>query len=216
MNSRITRWRPHPIPENKIFVAAIATVGVGAAQGILNSFDVFGSKAMTEFLAFVVCVWLFPYESRRKWTFWLGVCLLALGILGGAVWVLAVGFPARHETNFIPFSDIPTEFYVLGLVTGCIVAPLFEEKVVRHLLLDGVSHYFGRVVGILLVSAVFAAVHVGAVVSSFLYSIFLCICVHPFRLNTAQRAIIHGGINLAITQWVIFYPTMKGYSWVFP
>lgn len=83
MLNRMTRWKPRPIAENKIFAAAIAIVSVGAAQGILNHFDVFGSKAMTELLAFLVCVWLFPNEPGRKWTFPLGLSLVTIGLLGG-------------------------------------------------------------------------------------------------------------------------------------
>ncbi|MNV54650.1 CAAX amino terminal protease self- immunity [compost metagenome] len=144
------------------------------------------------------------------------VVLLGIGLLSGALWIIFIGLPARYETNYIPFGEIPVNFYILGLITSCVVAPLFEEKVVRHLLLDGVSHYFGRVLSIIMVSVVFAEVHVGAVTSSFFYSILLCICVHSFRLGTVQRSIIHGAINLAITQWVIFYPTPRDYYGSYP
>jgi len=210
--TKVARWKPRPIAENKIFVAAIAIVGVGAAQGVLRHFDVFGSKAMTEIVAFIVCVWLLPDESRREWTFRLGAALVAVGAVGGAVWILAIGIPAIPETTFIPFGEIPTRFYVLGLVTSCIVAPLFEEKVVRHLLFDGTSHYFGRFLGTIMVSAAFAAVHAGAFVSSFLFSILLCVLAYQFRLSTTQLATVHGTINLTITQWVIFYPTLRDYG----
>lgn len=210
--NRFAHWRPRPIAENKIFVAAIGIVAVGAVQGVLKYFDVFGSKAITELLAFAICVWLLPNEPRRKWTFRLGFALVAIGITGGATWVFAIGVPAIPYTKFIPFGEIPTKFYVLGLVTSCLVAPLFEEKVVRHLLFDGVSHYFGRVLGTIMISAAFAAVHVDAVISSFLFSILLCILAYPFNLSTTQLATVHGTINLTITQWVIFYPTLRDYG----
>ncbi|MNV33048.1 CAAX amino terminal protease self- immunity [compost metagenome] len=209
MINRMALWKPRPIAENKVFVAAIAIVGVGASQGILNSFDVFGSKAMTELLAFLACVWLFTDEPRRKWTFLLGVGLVAVGLLGGAIWVFFIGFPGRHETNFMPLSDVPLRFYVLGLVTSCIVTPLFEEKVVRHLLLDGASHYFGRLVATIGVSALFAAVHVDGVVSAFLLSVVLCVGAQLFNLNSIQRSIIHGIVNFSILHWVLLYPTLR-------
>jgi len=167
---------------------------------------------MVELLAFTVCVWLLPNEPRREWTFRLGAGLVAIGFAGGATWVFAIGIPAIPHTKFIPFGEIPIKFYVLGLVSSCIIGPLFEEKVVRHLLFDGVSHYFGRVLATIMVSAAFAAVHVGAVVSSFLFSILLCILAHPFRLSTTQLATVHGTINLTITQWAMFYPTFRDYG----
>ena len=212
MLRRIAHWRPRPIAENKIFVAAIATVGAGAALGVLKYFDVFGSRAIVELLAFAVCVWLLPNEPRREWTFRLGAALVAMGIAGGAIWVYVVGIPAIPHTKIIPFSEIPINFYFLGLISTCIIGPLFEEKVVRHLLFDGVSHYFGRVLGTIMVSAAFAAVHVDAVISSFLFSILLCILAYPFNLSITQLATVHGTINLTITQWVIFYPTLRDYG----
>ncbi|WP_258393924.1 MULTISPECIES: CPBP family intramembrane glutamic endopeptidase [Stenotrophomonas] len=193
-------------------MAAIAIVGVGAAQGVLSHFDVFGSRAMVELIAFIVCVWLLPSEPRRDWTFRLGAALVAVGIAGGMIWVLVIGVPAIPYTKFIPFGEIPIRFYILGLVSSCIIGPLFEEKVVRHLLFDGVSHYFGRVLGAILVSIAFAAVHVGAFVSTFLFSILLCVLACQFRLSTTQLATVHGTINLTITQWVIFYPTLRDYG----
>jgi membrane protease YdiL (CAAX protease family) len=209
--NKIAHWKPRPIAENKIFVAAIAIAGVGAAQGILNSFDVFGSKAMTEILAFLACAWLLPNEPRRKWS--LGLCtgLIGTGLLLGAIWVLFIGFPGRHETNFPQLKEIPLRFYALGLVTSCIAAPLFEEKVVRHLLLEGGSHYFGKLTATIGASALFAAVHVDAVVPAFLLSVLLCIGAQRFNLNSAQRSVIHGLINFSILHWVIFYPTLRDF-----
>lgn len=202
-------WKPRPIAENKVFVAAIAIMGAGAAQGILNYFDVFGSKAMTELLAFLACLWLFPNELRRRWTLPLGVGLVAVGLLGGTIWVFFIGFPARHETNFMPLSDVPMKFYILGLVTSCIVTPLFEEKAVRHLLLEGASHYFGRLVATIGVSALFAVVHVDGMVSAFLLSVVLCAGAQLFNLDSMQRSIIHGVVNFSILHWVLLYPTLR-------
>lgn len=211
MINKIAFWKPRPIAENKIFVAAIAIVGVGAAQGILNSFDVFGSKAMTEILAFLACAWLFPSEPRREWSLRLGISLIVTGLLLGAIWVLFIGFPGRHETNFTPLTETPLKFYALGLATSCIVAPLFEEKVVRHLLLDVASYYFRKLTATIGVSALFAAVHVDAVVSAFLLSVFLCVSTQLFNLNSAQRSVIHGLVNFSILHWVIFYPTLRDF-----
>ncbi|MDI9273605.1 CPBP family intramembrane glutamic endopeptidase [Stenotrophomonas sp. PFBMAA-4] len=211
MINNISLWKPRPIAENKILVAAIAIAGVGAAQGILNSFDVFGSKAMTEMLAFLACSRLLPNEPRRKWSPRLCTGLIAIGLLLGAIWVLFIGFPGRHETNFPQLKEIPLKFYALGLVTSCIAAPLFEEKVVRHLLLDGASYYFGKLAATIGVSALFAAVHVDAIVPAFLLSVFLCAGMQFFNLNSAQRSVIHGLVNFSMLHWMIFYPTLRDF-----
>ncbi|BBO51304.1 MULTISPECIES: CPBP family intramembrane glutamic endopeptidase [Stenotrophomonas] len=208
MLQKFAHRRPRPIAENKIFAAAIATVAVGAAQGILDSFNVFGSKAATEFLAFLACAWLFPNEPGRRWTFWLPPVLVGAGLICGALWIAFAGLPSGHASNSISLNEIPLKFYVLGIVTSCIVSPLFEEKVVRHLFLDGASHYLGKVAGAIVVSALFAAVHVDAFVSSFIYSVILCIGAIAFGLNTVQRSIIHGVINLSIMHWALLPPLL--------
>ncbi|WNH48822.1 MULTISPECIES: CPBP family glutamic-type intramembrane protease [Stenotrophomonas] len=201
-------WRPVSKPENRIFVAAIATIAVGAGQGLLNAFDVFGSKAMTELAAFLVCMWLFPREERAAWSGKLVLILVSLGLLGGALWVAFVGYPDRHNPQWLTWDKVPVAYYLLGLVTGCIVAPLFEEKVVRHLLRSGSAHYLGRFLASLGVSALFAWVHTDAMVSAFLVSVALCASVYSFKLDTLQRAVIHGVINLVITHWVPVYPNL--------
>lgn len=200
--------KPANKPENLIFVGSIATVAVGAAQGVLNTLDVFGSKAMVEMLAFIACMWLLPCEKRALWSAKLVVILLALGILGGVVWVAVVGYPARDETSFITWEQVPFRNYVLGAVTSCLVAPLFEEKVVRHLLQSGLSHYFGRFFGTLAVSVLFAIVHTGAVISSFLFALYLSASMYLLSLDTLQRAVVHGAINAVILHWVLVYPNL--------
>lgn len=195
-------------PANRIFVAAMAIVLVGAGQGLLDAFDVFGSKAMTELAAFLVCTWLLPSEDRAAWSVRFSLILVVLGLLGGMLWVACVGYPSRNDSQFLTWDRVPTVYYVLGLFTGCMAAPLFEEKVVRHLLLTGAAHYLGKVIASVSVSALFAWVHVEGMIFAFLFSMALCIGVYMFKLGTLQRSLIHGLINLVITHWVLVYPNL--------
>jgi len=201
-------WRPKDKPENRIFVAVIATVLVGAAQAILGSFDLFGSKALTELTAFMVCMWLLPSEPRAPWSAKLTAVLVFLGLLGGALWVAFIGYPSRNESQLLTWDKIPLAYYVLGLLTGCVVAPLFEEKVVRHLLLTGTAHYVGRAFAALAVSALFAWVHTDGMISAFLFSVALCGGAYIFQLDTLQRSLIHGVVNLVIMHWALVYPNI--------
>ena len=118
------------------------------------------------------------------------------------------GYPSRNDSQFLTWDRVPTAYYVLGLFTGCMAAPLFEEKVVRHLLLTGAAHYLGKVIASVSVSALFAWVHVEGMIFAFLFSMALCIGVYMFKLGTLQRSLIHGLINLVITHWVLVYPNL--------
>lgn len=201
-------WRLMDSPANRIFAAAMAIVLVGAGQGLLDAFDVLGSKAMTELAAFLVCTWLLPREDRSAWSVRFFLILVVLGLLGGMLWVACVGYPERNDSQFLTWDRVPAAYYVLGLFTGCMAAPLFEEKVVRHLLLTGAAHYLGKVIASVSVSALFAWVHVEGMIFAFLFSMALCIGVYMFKLNTLQRSLIHGLINLVITHWVLVYPNL--------
>lgn len=199
-------WKPADKPENRIFVAATSTVVVGGAQSFLNSFDVFGSKAMVEFAAYLVCMWFFPTEQRAVWSVRLILALIAIGIIGGILWVAVVGYPQRNELHFLTWDQVPISYYLLGLVTGCVVSPLFEEKIVRNLLLSGASQYLGKFLASLAVSALFAWVHTDGMVFAFVASIALCAGFYVFKLDTVQRSVIHGFVNFVITHWVLIYP----------
>lgn len=201
-------WKPGDKPENRIFVAAIATILVGASQAVLGSFDVFGSKALTELAAFFVCMWLLPNEPRAQWSAKLTFALVVVGLLGGALWIACIGYPTRGESQFLTWDKIPVSYYILGVLTGCVAAPLFEEKVVRHLLLTGAAHCLGRILAALVVSALFAWVHTDGMVSAFIFSLALCAGVYRFQLDTLQRSVIHGVVNLVIMHWTLIYPNL--------
>ncbi|MDY1034698.1 type II CAAX prenyl endopeptidase Rce1 family protein [Stenotrophomonas sp. CFBP8980] len=203
------RWKPAETPENFIFVALMSTVAIGAARVVLDAFEVFGSKAMTEALAFAACIWMFPREERARWSAKLVMTLVALGLVGGAAWVALVAYPARNESTLLTWDQIPLANYLLGVVTSCVVAPLYEEKVVRHLLQSGASHYLGKILGTFAVCALFAAAHTEAVLSSFLFGLYVTLGIFLFRLDTYQRAIIHGMVNFVIMHWVIIYPNIQ-------
>lgn len=105
---------------------------------------------------------------------------MGFGLLGWALWVACIGYPARAESQLLTRDQLPIAFYVLGVITGCIAAPLFVEKVVRHLLLTGAEHNLGGVVAALAVSALFSWVHTDGMISAFLFSLALCAGAYIF------------------------------------
>jgi len=201
-------WRPAGKPENRVFAAGMATLAVGLGHFVLEALDVFGSKALTELAAFLVCLWMFPNEPRARWTARTSALVVLLGLLGGALWIAFIGYPSRNTSQFLTWDQIPLAYYLLGVFTSCVAAPLFEEKVVRHLLLTGAAHYLGRIVASVAVSLLFAWVHPDARILAFLFSIIICACIYTFSLDTWQRAVVHGLINLSIIQWTVIYPNL--------
>lgn len=193
--------RPAEKPENYIFVALIATVAVGGGQAVLSDFGVIGAKALTELLAFIVCMRCFPHETHAPWSSRLTLCLIAAGVGGAGLWIALVGYPEREATGFVDWSRLTFFNYALGVATSCVVAPLFEEKVVRHLLLSGASHYLGTLLATLAVSVLFAWPHIGNEIFAFIFSVTLCISVPLFRLDSWQRSLIHGILNFVIIHW---------------
>lgn len=193
--------RPAEKPENYIFVGLIATVAVGGGHAVLTDLGVIGAKALTELLAFIVCMRCFPRETHAPWSSRLTLCLIAAGVGGAGLWIAIVGYPEREAAGLIDWSRLTRFNYVLGVVTSCIVAPLFEEKVVRHLLLSGASHYLGKFLATLAVSVLFAWPHIGNEIFAFIFSVTLCLNVYLFKLDSWQRALIHGILNLVIIQW---------------
>lgn len=205
---RLPSGWPEDKPENQIFVALIAIVMVGAGQGLLSGFDVVAAKPITELLAFAICVLLFPRERRARWTLRLVLGLVGTGTLLGAIWIAAVGYPERYEAVFVSWDNLLLHDYLVGVATGCIAAPLFEEKVVRHLLFCGLSHYVRTVFSIMAVSALFAWPHTGNEISAFIFSVILCSGVIFIGLDAMQRAIVHAAANFTIIHWSIMYASI--------
>lgn len=100
---------------------------VGQAAGIV------GSKILAEAATFIVLIWLYPEPQGRRWSLNSVVAFLMAGVAIGTVWVGLIGvrleYSEANEWTHFQFFAV-----VLGFVDACITAPLFEEKIVRHLL----------------------------------------------------------------------------------
>lgn len=152
---------------------------------------------MELFLA-VILIRIFPEKLTVCWSLRRVLGLLALGAVLAIFWMTVI---AWGNTRFPDLSTFSTAAIVIGVISSVATAPIYEEKVVRHLLLQGLSGYTNRWVAAVLVSAVFALAHQGAVAWSFLVSLVLCWLAIVKSIGVMQRAIVHGTINLLIMLW---------------
>lgn len=154
----------------------------------------------------ILCLCLFR-ESHPPKSILFASALIALGILIGLIWVLVV---ARNATA-VEFPDITAmsgRAIAMTFMVTVVAAPLYEEKVVRHLLFDGLAEVSTPLISALIISTFFAIAHVGSMIWAFFVSMTLCYLKVRLKLNTFQLAAVHGAINFVILAWYF----TKGFS----
>lgn len=202
--------RPAPTPENKVIFAAVIWVSVSFGGMVLSDAGVYGAKSVAETIALIAMIALFPDEPRRTWSAYrMGACLaVALAFL--AAWIVIHGEPQADGFDFPRAKDFRTIDVVAGFVATGVIAPLFEEKLARHLALRGIHGMVGPavsryvapgMVASLIVSTLFALAHPSLMPLAFLLSLTLCLLALKYEFDLAQRALIHGLLNSGIMAW---------------
>lgn len=182
-----------------IGVAILATIVVFPLARIIGLLGVDGGTPISELLVAAVLMWVYPEQNDRAWSFRLVAALMVSGILMGMLWVIVAAM--TDDAVFPKPGEFPAVGIWLGFLTAVVTAPLYEEKVVRQLLLDGVSSLTNFWMGALIVSVLFGLAHNKDAIWAFITSMTLCWSIARFGLNTYQRAIIHGVLNLVIMAW---------------
>ena len=157
-----------------------------------------GTKPVVELLLAVILIRFFPEELTARWSLRLVLGLVLLGVGLASFWVVAI---AWGNTRFPDISTFSAIAVITGVVSSVLTAPVYEEKVVRHLLLQGASGYVNHWVAAVLVSAVFALAHQGSMAWSFLFSMVMCWLAIIGKIGVMQRAIVHGIVNALIMLW---------------
>ncbi len=182
-------------------MAGITALAVNGALMVAGqAVGIVGSKILAEAATFIVLIWLYPEPQGRRWSLNSVVAFLLTGVAIGTVWVGFIGLRlANSEAS--EWTNFPFFFVLLGFINACITAPLFEEKIVRHLLFRGIEDKTNSFLASIIVSIIFAIPHTGSVIWAFFVSMVLCWLTVKWALNTWQRAIVHGSINLLIMLW---------------
>lgn len=181
-----------------ILAGMTATFLAGALWWQGDILGVAGAKPAAELLIVAILFVLYPDVDCRRWT-WRLLFVLALATLALVFTWIAVF--AWGRTRFVDIHSVETPIILVTLLGGVVITPIFEEKVVRDLLLRGLNQMAGPVISTLLVSLAFALAHHGSMVWTFIVSISLCVMALRWRVSTLQRAVVHGLMNLLIYLW---------------
>ncbi|WP_282297418.1 CPBP family glutamic-type intramembrane protease [Stenotrophomonas sp. PS02289] len=206
--------RPLPTPENFLICAAVSWVAVSFIGALLADAGIYGAKIITEAMAFLLMVALFPEEPRRPWSVTVLVVALTVAAAFFAVWLIVYALPDAKRLSFPDPQRLKRIDIVAGFIGAAVVSPLFEEKLARHLALRGIEGVTPswlsrlvspRVLAILIVSTIFALAHSDMAIPAFAFSLTLSWLALKHEFGLSQRALLHGIYNAALLSWVLTY-----------
>lgn len=183
-----------------LLVGVIGSLICSGLIELLGCASAAGAKPLVELLVALVLLRRYPEAAVVRWT---GGLVSILCIIGLALTLAWVAFFAWGNTRFFDAGSVSAPALAVGMVGAVVTAPIYEEKVVRHLLLQGAAGFIGRWGAALLISVVFGLIHTGAMVWTFLVSLVLCWLALAKGLTSTQRAIVHGTVNAMIMLWYL-------------
>lgn len=193
-------WHARRVPSGLLLAGILGTLAGGALIWLAGTVGVTGAKPLVELTIAAILIKIYPEDTPQCWSIKRVTALVLLGATLFAFWMVAI---AWGNTRFPDLSTFSKTAVLIGIMSSVVTAPIYEEKVVRHLLLQGLSGYMNGWVAAVLVSAVFALVHQGSMAWSFLGSMVLCSLALVWKIGVMQRAIVHGAVNALIMLWYL-------------
>lgn len=185
-------------PAVLLLAGFLATFGAYAIIRLGEIMELAGGEPLGELLIAVILLKLYPENGDTSWSVKRILSLVLIGTVLALFWVAVF---AWGNTVFPVVTSEHRLAIFIGVLSAVVAAPIYEEKVVRGLLLGGLSRLMNRWIAALAVSAVFALAHNDAVIWAFIVSIVLCWLALVRRIGTLQRAIAHGTINAWVMLW---------------
>jgi membrane protease YdiL (CAAX protease family) len=137
-----------------------------------------------------------PQFSRRS------LLLLLAGLVTG---LIIFRFHASGQQATI---NVTSSNGLLGVAVfmcnAAVLTPIYEEKACRQIMLFGLGKYLHIALSAVVVSVLFSVVHHGNEIFALLFSLLMC-AFAVRGTSTLNRAIIHGGVNLAQTALWVYY-----------
>lgn len=190
-------------PEYQSYTALVGLAALFASvvlEKLGTEIGVIGSKVIAEAVVVICLLWFYPEQPSARSTLKLITLLMLAGMAIGASWIACFA-PDRPAGGFMDWKAHPFILVAVGYINAVLTAPLFEEKVLRDLIFRNVSKYISTLLSSVAVSALFGVAHSGNMVPAFIISMIICWMMLKYQLNTYQRAVVHGAINLVIMAW---------------
>jgi len=183
-----------------LIVAGFAALGVFACFMVaLETISTPGPELTSQLAVAASLLILFPERSSARCVMRLALSLLIVGCALGFVWVAL--FSPRGEVSFIDVGSLPTSSIVLSFLGTALITPLFEEKIVRGLILRGLASKLGPVWSSVVVSIGFALAHWQSMLWAFVASLVLCVIFFKTKMSTLGCVVVHGVANAVIMTW---------------
>lgn len=191
--------RRRPFLHNSFILAVVFTLAVAAADGLLTRAGI----ATVGHLAFmagvdVIVIWLLaePWRPTLR-TLWMCAGGCALGVCY---------FVVHYAQERIHFSASSPVDYLNYFASAAIIAPIYEEAIVRRWMFFGAAEWVGSGASALLVSALFALTHPAIPLFAFAFSLGMCFLAWR-GIKTLDRAAFHGSHNLILQGLFVFFGT---------
>lgn len=182
------------------------TLLVGLLMRLNQVLEIPGGGTLATTLVGAIALWLFPETGSLRW--WpMGAvlaCLLAAGLY--LAWIPMIGQVQGRAPN-VPELTLVTGW--LTIAYSVVAVPWLEEKLVRHLMLEGLRKRVGFWPAVMISSLVFGATHGRYWLYTTLFGVVLAVAALTAGMTTSQRALAHGLVNLGILCWQI--PGFVGY-----
>ena len=137
---------------------------------------------------------LFPEPSSLGWGRRAWILMLVVALLLSVIWIFYSELRGRSDSDMAIDASV-----VYPLLNIIVVTPVFEEKMVRHLLFMAFSSWLNGVLAAIFVSALFALSHYNVFLWAFIASMALCWMFRKMGANSIQCALVHGVLNLVVT-----------------
>ena len=167
----------------------------------------FTGKNIAEFAVTAITIPILFMLQKEQCRKFMGrrIPMLALaGILPAALW-LCFNREGRINVNGDTSAVNLLMYYCLHLMDISLIIPLYEEKIVRGLLLRGIEKLTGSLGAIIITSFLFGVAHRGNEWLTFVYGAVLAWAATCMRMGAFERSIIYGAYNFTIGFYVLFY-----------